>query len=314
MRGFMPEIEEKKEEEAVGFIDPPTVQRNPTLGVLLRLAREREGLSRQNLAEIIRLRLFYIQALEEEAWDRLPAPVYVKGFIKSYARVVGLDEKEVLGLYRSQAPQVLAPPFPGIRNKQIRFRKAYGLTVVLFLALLSFLIIYFGNGAGLKRPSQKNLSRQSPASDPVIEPAPIPETEKPVEAQPNVGQLQAERSADTGIPNLGMTPEPVKPDRAANPIRVRPKQTPSGEWILKAFARKETWVNIYKDREPPQDYTFMPGDKREWRAQKGFIVIVGNAAGIDFELNGVKYERLGNPNQVIQLKFPEDFERKANGQ
>jgi hypothetical protein len=227
---------------------------------------------------------------------------------------VGLDEKEVLELYQSQVPQVFAPPLSGIRNTQTRFRTAYGLTVVLFLALLSFLIVYFGSGAGLKSRSQSNLNNQSPASDPVIEPLPMPETEKPIEARQNVGQLQADRNTDTSIPNPVMTPEPAKPDRGGNPIRVRPQQTPSGEWILRAVARKETWVNIYKDREPARDYTFRPGDKREWRAQKGFIVIVGNAAGIDFELNGVKYEKLGDLNQVIKLKFPEDFERKENEQ
>jgi len=295
----MSEIEKKNGEEPADSSDYSIIKQKGDLGALLRQARERRGFSQQDLAEIIRLRLFYINALEEEAWDRLPAPVFVKGFIKSYARAVGLDEKEVLGLYRSQVSQVLAPPFSGIRNKQTRFRTAYGLTVVLFLALLSFSIVYFGSGAGLKSRSQSNLSHQSPASDPVIEPAPLPETEKPVVARQNVGQLQAERSTDTSIPN---------------PIRVRPQQTPSGEWILRAVARKETWVNIYKDREPARDYTFRPGDKREWRAQKGFIVIVGNAAGIDFELNGVKYEKLGDPHQVIQLKFPEDFERKENEQ
>ena len=310
----MSEIEKKNGEEPADSSDYSIIKQKGDLGALLRQARERRGFSQQDLAEIIRLRLFYINALEEEAWDRLPAPVFVKGFIKSYARAVGLDEKEVLGLYRSQVSQVLAPPFSGIRNKQTRFRTAYGLTVVLFLALLSFSIVYFGSGAGLKSRSQSNLSHQSPASDPVMEPIPVLEKEKPVEARQNVGQLQAERSTDRSIPNPVMTPEPAKPGIGGNPIRVRPKQTPSGEWILKVVARKETWVNIYKDREPARDYTFRPGDKREWRAQKGFIVIVGNAAGIDFELNGVKYEKLGDPHQVIQLKFPEDFERKENEQ
>jgi cytoskeleton protein RodZ len=311
----MPEIEKKKEEESAGFCAQPVGQQKKALGALLRQAREREGLSQPDLAEIIRLRLFYINALEEEAWDRLPAPVFVKGFIKSYARAVGLDEKEVLGLYQSQVPQVPAPPFSGIRNKQTRFRAAYGLTVVLFLALLSFLIVYFGSDAGLKSRSQSNLNNQSPTSEPVLESVPTPETGKPVEARQNVGQLQAEQNANTSIPNPVMTPAPAKkPDRSENPIRVRPQPTSSGEWILKAVARKETWIKIYKDREPPRDYTFKPGDKREWRAQKGFVIIVGNAAGIDFELNGVKYEKLGDPQQVIKLNFPEDFERKENEQ
>ena len=310
----MSEIEKKNGEESADSSDRSIIKQKGDLGALLRHARERRGLSQQDLAERIRLRLFYIYALEEEAWDRLPAPVFVKGFIKSYARAAGLDENEVLGLYQSLVPHVLASPFPGIRNERTLFRKAYGLMVVFFLVVLSFLVIYFWGGSDPKSRSQNSLNNQSPASDPVMEPIPVLEKEKPVEARQNVGQLQAERSTDRSIPNPVMTPEPAKPGIGGNPIRVRPKQTPSGEWILKVVARKETWVNIYKDQEPARDYTFRPGDKREWRAKKGLIIIVGNAAGIDFELNGVKYEKLGDPHQVIQLKFPEDFERKENEQ
>ncbi|RPI75856.1 MAG: hypothetical protein EHM45_14315, partial [Desulfobacteraceae bacterium] len=72
----MSEPEIKKEEGSAGFCEPPAAQREKTLGVLLRHAREREGLSQHNLAEIIRLRLFHIHALEEEAWERLPDPVF----------------------------------------------------------------------------------------------------------------------------------------------------------------------------------------------------------------------------------------------
>ncbi|RPI77625.1 MAG: DUF4115 domain-containing protein, partial [Desulfobacteraceae bacterium] len=227
---------------------------------------------------------------------------------------VGLDEKEVLGLYQSRAPQAIVPSFPGVRDKQTRFRKAYGLTVV-FLILISFLIVYFGRGAGLKSRPQGNPNNPISASDPVMEPVPMLQMENPTEIQPNVRALQAERISETSRLSPVLEPEPVnKTDMGGASVRVKPKQTPSGEWILKAFARKETWINIYKDQAPPQDYTFMPGDKREWHAQKGFIVIVGNAAGIDFELNGVKYEKLGDSNQVIKLKLPEDFERKENEQ
>jgi cytoskeleton protein RodZ len=43
-----------------------------------------------------------LEAIENEEWDLLPAPTLVKGFIRSYARVLGLDEERILDLYREE--------------------------------------------------------------------------------------------------------------------------------------------------------------------------------------------------------------------
>jgi cytoskeleton protein RodZ len=289
-------------------------QQSGGLGALLRSAREQMGLNQQNLAEIIRLRRLYINALEEEAWDQLPAPVFVKGFIKSYARTVGLDEKRVLALYQNLTPGPVASSFPVFNSEQPRFRKVYWVMVVLFLVVILFVITYLWRGCGSENQSQGSITNKYLKTNAAVEQAHPAEADKQNEDQSKAGRPFNSGKVTEGEQTQILPAETDKSFMKAGPIIPRAIQPINGEWVLKAVAKNETWVMIYKDQDPPRDYTFMAGDKREWHAKKGFYLIVGNAAGMDFEINGVKVEKMGGPNQVITLRFPEDFARKENGQ
>jgi cytoskeleton protein RodZ len=70
-----------------------------TPGNKLRDAREARSLSLDDVAHVTRIPRASLSALEEGRFDRLPAPVFVRGFIRSYARAVGLDPATVVRLY-----------------------------------------------------------------------------------------------------------------------------------------------------------------------------------------------------------------------
>lgn len=74
-------------------------------GLLLRAAREQRGLSIADVAKKTRIADRWIIAIEEARLDELPAPVFAIGYIRSYARTVGLDPAEVVEHFRSHAPQ-----------------------------------------------------------------------------------------------------------------------------------------------------------------------------------------------------------------
>lgn len=92
---------------------PPSVAQSPEppladihFGVLLRRARERRGLSMQDVARVTRISDKWLPALEEARLDHLPAPVFVSGYVRSYARVVGLDEGDLLDRYHALNQQL----------------------------------------------------------------------------------------------------------------------------------------------------------------------------------------------------------------
>jgi transcriptional regulator with XRE-family HTH domain len=85
-----------------------------SLGEELRQARESRRLSIPDVAEQIHIRSVYIQAIEEENWSSIAAPVYVRGFIRTYARFLGLDSEEVVtrfnGAFSESPPQTRQAP------------------------------------------------------------------------------------------------------------------------------------------------------------------------------------------------------------
>ncbi len=95
--------------------DPPTPTAAPGelhFGLLLRRARESRGMSLNEVAEKTRISPRWIQALEDAQLDILPAPVFVSGYLRSYARLVGLDGALLLSRYQELArkrAQALAP-------------------------------------------------------------------------------------------------------------------------------------------------------------------------------------------------------------
>lgn len=74
-------------------------------GILLRRARERQGMSVQDVVRVTRIAERWLPALEEGRLDLLPAPVFVTGYVRAYARFVGLDEGDMVERYQALVQQ-----------------------------------------------------------------------------------------------------------------------------------------------------------------------------------------------------------------
>lgn len=73
------------------------------LGEQLRAAREEAGFALEMVAHRLKIRVAYLQALEASHYDVLPSEVFIRGFLKSYARFLHLSEKRVLHLYEGES-------------------------------------------------------------------------------------------------------------------------------------------------------------------------------------------------------------------
>jgi cytoskeleton protein RodZ len=81
----------------------------PSLALALKTARERSGRSLAELAEATRVRKDYLLALEQAAWDRLPARAFTVGYVRAYAQALGLDEETAADRYKVECPDRSAP-------------------------------------------------------------------------------------------------------------------------------------------------------------------------------------------------------------
>ena len=78
---------------------PEITARTEFSGPLLRQIREAVGVELREIAERSKIGMAYLQALEGEVFNKLPAPVYVRGFLAEYARALGLDAERVKQTY-----------------------------------------------------------------------------------------------------------------------------------------------------------------------------------------------------------------------
>lgn len=90
------------------------------IGSWLVRAREARGLTLEDAERDTRISRRYLQALESEQFDVIPAPVYARGFLRSYSQYLGLDPQELLALFpRDDDPAYSPPSSPPVREQPV---------------------------------------------------------------------------------------------------------------------------------------------------------------------------------------------------
>ncbi|MBW2348231.1 MAG: helix-turn-helix domain-containing protein [Deltaproteobacteria bacterium] len=158
----------KKDKEHTGGIGPEKTApaEKEGLGDLFRREREARGLGYTEISELTRLRPSFVEAIEEEAWDRLPPPVFVKGFLRSYARVLDLDEEVVLGRFHAVKPIEEVPlPLPLVGPEAGRKKWGrYALAVLVVLALGIYLWMSLPPENGRRVPQKEHPLTRAPTA------------------------------------------------------------------------------------------------------------------------------------------------------
>lgn len=142
------------------------------LGAGLRAAREFKGLSLQDVADATRVRSHYLGALEAMDLGQLPSRPFAIGYVRAYARVLGLDEEAAVARFKEDAPdqdQSLRAPVGVSSQRDPRL----GLILVFGVVVVGAIIVW-------------NLAQRGMAASEPPPPAPV---ETAVAAQPPVGAV-----------------------------------------------------------------------------------------------------------------------------
>lgn len=297
------------------------------LGALLKGEREKKGLSHEEVTQMTRLRRHYLVALENEDWKNLPSPVFVKGFITSYAKALGLDEGKLLELYETAAPSESAPSTTIIGPQ--KSRKGLIVVVLLFLALLTGLAAYVWWEDSPPEVATTAMKKEIPAES-RTGPQNTGQESAPETAGPEAVAAPEEGPEGSVEPPAGQIPQPLlalpegargletqtrqetaeAPPAAGDTSPLNDIEMPSQavDWmVLGGIVKSNTWVRIEVDDQEPREYSFKPGTRPQWKAKTGFTLLIGNAAGIDLQLNGKEIGPLGRVGQVVRLRLPEDL-------
>ncbi len=253
-----------------------------------RLKRERE-LREVTLAEITsatRIGPRFLEALENEEWERLPGGVFNRGFVRSVARYLGLDEEALLGEYDLAHGAQLQPATERQQNRIPAVPKWFPVVV-----LLGGLLVLAGLVAGsIYAWRYYSANRESKHS---IE---IPQ--------------QAAPASESSEPSAG---SPVNPAAAQTTQSSSPE---TGQPALDLFfsLSATTQMRIVADGNAVLDEELLSGANGHSSAKESFEVSAANSSAVLLELNGQTMPPLGPPGASGRIVLGQkDLKQAASG-
>jgi cytoskeletal protein RodZ len=118
----------------------------PTVGQYLRELREQRKMSLEEVSRATRVPIASVERIETDRFDELPGEVFVRGFLKSYARALGVSADEVLARYTASrrvawvTPLPISAPGKPARSRRLGVAVAFVLLLILFTLALSIVL------------------------------------------------------------------------------------------------------------------------------------------------------------------------------
>jgi len=185
-------------------------------GKILKKEREMRNISLEKIYSFTKIKEHHLEAIEEDRYELLPPPLYVKGYLKIYAKYLSLDEKDILLLYENYLKSLLPPEPPRLLpeasppKKSIRPLLPSSLIIVTFL-FTSLFIAYLIHDPTEEKPTAASIlfpvlpataiqREEERQTNDVVQPKGIQELEnKEVEAHPTPALEILEAGMGTGV-------------------------------------------------------------------------------------------------------------------
>ncbi len=267
------------------------------VGTDLRMARERLGWTLPAIAGHLRIRLPYLEAIEDGRLCDLPGNAYAVGFLRTYAGAVGLDPDEISRRYRSETADVnlkteLSFPAP-VPERGVPAGAVVLLGVVLVVAAYAGWYRFSGD----QRPQAETIQAVPERLVPLDGTTPTPPPVAPVPVPIAIA------------PQLALAPVPAAP--SAPVVAVVPAAADGGRMIVRA--KSEAWVQV-RDRNGPVIFnrTMRAGEAWPVPNKPGLLLTVGNAGGTELLVDGVASASLG-ADGVVRRDLPLDLDQVRDG-
>lgn len=295
------------------------------IGHILREARENKGLTLEEVQAQTRINVRYLTALESGQYGALPTPVHVRGFLRNYARFLGLEPQPLLdryGVVQGRDAQIAArsvedispdnplperqdQPFFDPVNLEVNgksFDASTGggsggmLQIVIIVALVvalalianRFIPILFGSGGNENAVQEFTSAVQEVVADltgATPTPTVTPQAAEDASASSVIVEGTEQPIVDTSRNNPGGAPTP-SPTRPPLPATL-------DEIRLKLDVLERTWVEVTIDGSVVYSGIARANDTFEWTAQNEAKIVTGNAIGLFVTINDVALGRLG---------------------
>ena len=280
------------EPAAGGGFDPSV-----SVGELLRAAREKAGLSQGDIASKLRMGVKQVRALEQNEYAALPTGTFLRGFVRNFAKEVGVAPDVALRLLAQTHQQAVAldasavvmpsqqnikVPTPGGEVATPRMRV---LIAVMIAILLSAVVWYWWeyvrpNLAEGGRP--KFVAAEKSVSEPIALPAPSVTAALPDPVLAQEAKAVPPTTAQTDTTAAGTLTVPAVPAKTPESTDVAPDvprpALPAGSGVLGFTFTGESWVEVVdRNGKTVLDRKFKDGETEEVVGRAPFTVVIGNA-------------------------------------
>jgi len=256
-----------------------------TFGERLKREREMREVSLQEITAATRIGPRFLEALENEEWEKLPGGIFNRGFVRSIARYLGLDEEGLISEYdlargdqknSAPAPYQSAIPSPPKWIPALAILALLGLLTGVFLA---------GRYAWRRYTAHRAAQRSSVSSI-------------PAQAAPEVNSPQAMNAVSDSAAPASTTTVSSGADSALS---------------LTVSTSAATRVRILADTSLLLDSELPAGENRRFSAKERFEVTAGDSSAVLLELNGEIMRPLGAPGSSGTIVLTQKDLRQAPG-
>lgn len=258
-------------------------------GTFLRKARERRGMSLQQVAATTKISARVLGALEQNDPSKLPGGIFARAFVRAYAREVGLDPEATVARFVDDFPESAAGEdgtgartgddpqlFESGRRAAVTVLQLVGISVLVVVAIL----IYFNT-----RPA--SVVPETPSAVPGVGPQQEPRTA----AEPPSATTTAPGAAGFGLPAAAAT----------TPALVEPPAPPpsSAPLSLAMVAIEPCWVSLTVDGSEVLSRLLDRGERVAFDGRESMTLKAGNAGALQLTWNGRRGRPFGESGRVV---------------
>ena len=308
-----------------------------SIGETLRRERQRRNLDLDQISRELKISSRFLEAIEEERFDRLPAGVFAKSFVRQYATLLGLDAEDLV----AEVQRALAPePMPGMPGAEAQ-RESLGIVPDLnvgrgeewetvgdrrswssSLPALGMVIVVMLVCSGLYAFWQRERHPATPVA--AAPAAAAPAQQAGAGAPPTVpgstpAQAPAAQPAPPPAGGAAPTAAAAKPEPETAPAQASAAAgqapaaadaanrteagTPGGEVKVEITAQEPVWVLARANGKYLFSGTLEANQTRSVETNGTLLLRVGNAGGLSITLNGKPVGPLGPKGQVRDVQF-----------
>jgi cytoskeleton protein RodZ len=303
----------------------------PSFGEKLRKEREQRKITLDDISSTSKISTRMLRALEEEHFDQLPGGIFNKGFVRAYARHVGLDEEQTVSDYLAAAEQTSPPvtdPEPGVSvlaaqaAQQERLRSLntnrtapipWGVLAAIVLLGAVALLFWSRYRRADHGKNPAPVSENAPQSSPSAAAEPPSDAALPVSESPShrstvaaSSEFGADARSSGGISSPASAVEKITGHADQSTLSTNPAMSPGGvphALTLVIKATEDSWISINVDGITAKEELLIAGAQKSIPANREIKVRAGNVGGLVFLLNGKQFPPQGEFGEVKTLLF-----------